>query len=893
MARYRKNGALYEYTRAYTSLGGIRGRGNGGEIEYMENLYRDYSSDGGNQPESVPGYRRIAKLPGEIKAIYPLSTKDGSEELVIHLEQGLIALRPNDVSNITVLCEVKGEISSAFSFGEYLYLFLCDEIYRIREGGECQIVKAGEATSPYSPILYLDGVGYEQRNLLTTSARERRRIYSTERFAYGNPEIKYRIEDPVLRYCSVIGCNSVIEGELDIPGYTIIGGEEYKVVEVCDSAFANNDTITTLKLGEGVERIGKFAFRENTALKKVITPRSLRIIDNAAFQNCRALEEVYLSGGLEYIGLSLFNFCIALTTIHYSLDEANLSLVENSGLLDSFDILYNKESLEGRVSIPIYSKPLQIDRVLVNGADCEYSVDRRDDVIIGVLLETESPWALDGSEIEIQLQLNEFYSRFDGTTKEEGRVSGKKAITGCRISEKFDGRVFLSGNPLLPGAVFYSATGVESNGEPLYFGEYNYFNDSHGESQIISMMAVRDSLAVFKNRDDGTGSIIYHYGKSTEDGMIPRIYPISSVHSELCSTGPSRNFYDDPVFLSHLGLCAIEHKNLEYDRSISVRSSNINYYLLSEELDTADIFEWQGYLGIAVNGSIYLADSRDYSTGQSGKREYEWYMIKGVGRWDNTTPVYKYSANIGYGIKMHERVDEEVTEQVYSGLFGVDNSERELMLYTDEKGGKYAVCATGENRGGVFSPGRCFTCNDGEHLYFTASNGYLYTFNNDMRGIPPERIRTSADFDPVEYATHMRHRIHPDFYDFDGRAVRYAIRTRMDNCSVPHLAKDTVKGSLIAKIKSFSQASLSLEVATDKNGYKEIVEFSPTELSFYDLDFSAFSFALQESYTLPFSEKEKNWIEKSISIYTEQFRCPIGIENIAFRYRLRGNIKKK
>ena len=891
MTKYRKNGSYYEYTRAYTGLSGIRAGGADGFIECIENLYRDYSSSGGRLLESIPGYRCLSKLPKKIHAIYPLAKRDGGEELIIHIDGSLVMLNPENPSSVAVLCYLEGSKSTAFRFGDFLYVFLSGQMLRISEGGVCKVIGPDRVLAPYSPLLYYDGNSYEQRNLLTPSAREKRRIYSSERFSYGNPEIKYRIEDTVLNYCSVIGAQDSLEGELYIPGYTTIGGVEYKVVEVVDNAFALNTKITEVKLGEGIERIGKFAFRGNTSLKKVITPRSLRLIDNAAFQDCENLSEVYLSGGLEFIGLSLFNFCNKLSTIYYSLDDEHLEMVENQELLRAYEIIFGRESLECRVAIPICSEPTLVEDVLIDGESTEFALQQAEGKISAVLLDLENPWALDGHEVEIHLRIADKPSTF-GSGADRAPVSGWEAITGCTVSEKFDGRLFLSGNPRLPGAVFFSSEGVDGTEEPLYFGEYNYFNDSRGESRIISMLAVRDSLAIFKDRDDGTGSIIYHYGNSTEDGMLPRIYPVSSIHSELCAIGPSRSFFDDPVFISPIGVCGIEHKSLEYERSISKRSSNVNYYLLSEKLDQADIFEWLGYLGVAVNGNIYLADSRDTTTVE-GRKEYEWYMIKGVGRWDNQAPVYKYSANSAYDIKTHSRVDEEVSETVYSEQYGTSDGENELMYYTLEKDEKYAVCKTGEYRGGVFSPGRCFTSADGVHLYFTASDGYLYTFNNDMRGVAPDRIRLAEGFDAEEYERTMGKQIHPDFYDFDGRAVRYALRTRLDNCGVPHLAKDSVKGSLIAKIKSFTKASLSLEVATDSGGYREIVEFSPSVLSFHDLDFSSLGFAVLESYTLPFNEKEKNWVDKSISIYTERFQSPIGIENIAFRYRLRGNIKKK
>ena len=892
MAVYRKNGTQYQYTKTYTNLRGIRARGKDGEIEYMENLYRDYHVGGSGFPESVPGYRCLAKLPTTISAIYPLSSAEETT-LIIHAGESLYSLSTKSPASYQKIYDVGSTQSSAFRFGSYLYLFCGGRMLRISTSGLVEEVGDNKEVKPYSPLVYFGTEKYEQRNLLSNRARERTAIFSTEQFAYGTKGIKYHIVDSVLKYCSVVGLDSEFSGELYIPGYTRIGTEKYKVVDIEDKAFMGNQKITAVYIGEGVERIGKFAFQKNIALRSLRTPRSLRLIDNAAFQDCTSLNEVYLSDGLEYVGISVFNFCTSLKKLNYSLDQTHLARVENYASIEKYETVYQSESLEGRVAIAINSVAEGCEGVTIDNEEIDFQIETEDGKPKAVLIDTETPWALDGKTVEVSLLLPEVYSRFDGTEGIEGEMDGKDAICNCTISEKFDGRVFLSRNAGLPGAIFYSANGVEGNGEPLYFGEYNYFNDSVGESQIISMMAVRDSLAVFKSKDDGRGSIIYHYGKDTEDGVVPRVYPISSVHSGLCASGPSCNFFDDPVFVSNIGLCGIEHKQLEYDRSISVRSENINHYLLSEDLSKAEIVEWEGYLCVAVGGNMYLGDSRDLSKNQLGKMQYEWYMLKGVGHFKGAEPVYHYSLPQSSNLYEHPRIDGEVESVVYSGTFADKNGQNTSMYFTLENGKRYAVAISEQTRGGEFSAGRCFTSEDGVHLYFTASDGYLYTFNNDMRGVAPERIRNSADFDSEEYAKVMGHKIHPDFYDFGGRSVRYALRTRADNCTSAHLSKDTIKGSLVVKIKNFGRTALTLEVGTDRSGYEEIVEFSPSDIDFYDLDFSGFTFALADSYTLPFGEKEKNWIEKSISIYTENFRRPIGVETIAFRYRLRGKIKKR
>ena len=63
-------------------------------------------------------------------------------------------------------------------------------------------------------------------------------------------------------------------------------------------------------------------------------------------------------------------------------------------------------------------------------------------------------------------------------------------------------------------------------------------------------------------------------------------------------------------------------------------------------------------------------------------------------------------------------------------------------------------------------------------------------------------------------------------------------------------------------------------------------------MNFGELDFSGFTTASGNSYNLPFAEKEKRWVEKQIAIYSDRFRSPIGIYSIAYRYTVKGRIKR-
>ena len=215
------------------------------------------------------------------------------------------------------------------------------------------------------------------------------------------------------------------------------------------------------------------------------------------------------------------------------------------------------------------------------------------------------------------------------------------------------------------------------------------------------------------------------------------------------------------------------------------------------------------------------------------------------------------------------------------------------MIYYSKRGGeRVAVYPTEEQRGGSFSPATVYLGVDGL-LFFGTDDGSVCVFNNDKRGVPPERISSEEGFNADEYKAAMGRLIHPDFYSFAGHAPRYAIKTKSDDCSIPHLTKNTVKHSLVIKCKSYSGNKIHVEVGTDKSGYKEICSFPGTRIDFSSLDFSNISLDSSEYATLPISEKEKDWIEKQLTVYSDSYCSPIGIYSITYRYTVKGRIKQR
>jgi hypothetical protein len=291
---------------------------------------------------------------------------------------------------------------------------------------------------------------------------------------------------------------------------------------------------------------------------------------------------------------------------------------------------------------------------------------------------------------------------------------------------------------------------------------------------------------------------------------------------------------------------------------------------------------------VAIDGRIYLADSRDTFKHDTGAVEYEWYYLNGIGSWSGGERVYRYSPIASEGFLAHPDTDGIATGTVYSRKI-----ESDTVYYTSESGIYYEVYPTDEYTGGTFHPLRQLLSVK-ERLFFLTADGTLMVFNNDMRGVIPtalESIYTDKD-EREAYVSALGRRIHPYFYSFGNRAQRCAMITPKDNCGIPHLEKNTVKDSLALKCRALSSATIRCEVGTDRDGYSEICRFPGCDFSFGDMNFSSLTFSTTDVYTVPVSEKTKGWIEKQISLFSDGFRSPFGVYTLAYRFSVRGSIKK-
>ena len=83
-------------------------------------------------------------------------------------------------------------------------------------------------------------------------------------------------------------------------------------VKAIDCDVFNNGAIYTVKLPEGLERIGRDAFAECGVLDSINIPDSVRYIGEGAFRKCFSLPEFNMPKDIEFIGDRAFHGCTAL-----------------------------------------------------------------------------------------------------------------------------------------------------------------------------------------------------------------------------------------------------------------------------------------------------------------------------------------------------------------------------------------------------------------------------------------------------------------------------------------------------------------------------------------------------------------------------------------------------
>jgi hypothetical protein len=202
-------------------------------------------------------------------------------------------------------------------------------------------------------------------------------------------------------------------------------------------------------------------------------------------------------------------------------------------------------------------------------------------------------------------------------------VSGNaEKIANCTVGTTFDNRIFFAGNPDYPNTLFHCELDDAS-----YVRETAYYTDGEDDAQIKTLIRGMDILIAVRE-DRGNGCKVYLHSPAL-DSSLGKVYPVTSTEISLGTVSVGINFFDDIVFVSPMGLEAIE---ISSDRaSLKHRSTMVDRKLINEsDLANCKAELWNNYLVLLVGGRIYLADARQVYRGNRNV-EYEWYFWENIG----------------------------------------------------------------------------------------------------------------------------------------------------------------------------------------------------------------------------------------------------------------------
>lgn len=879
MAKKRKS----EYTVNCSDMFGLDLGQDRKHFSSLTNMYRDHIASGGEVIESIPGFRAIAALGERINGIFSTTLETGDSCIVVHAGKSLYLFGLDELDSTAtptpLLTTMQDRKSHAFLKGGTLFILDGERITRVRKDATAYRMLNIDA---YVPTTFKNGEPYEERSLTGTYFVESMTVTDPARLTCRSDNLVFR-RSPDGASCILCSCGTRASGEIYVPAYAMLSGELLPVKAIGDYAFYGRDGITEIHVADGVRSVGRYAFAGCTILRTAEMPRSMETLGDNAFKGCSALTSVYLGEELNSFGESVFDAASSTTlTLSFGQDEDTAQKIDNYFSLESFKKEFRQATPPECFSFPIKTPAKEVQTLTLNGSvisDFAVTGELTGETAREIRFRMQ-PSELIGKELKVRCRHAEgkshpYVNRVDFESR---LIDGAAPIAGCTCHAYFDGRVFLSGNPNYPGTVFYTSDVHTTESDALLFGSLSYFDVGPEPRDITSLVGLEDMLAVFKS-GNGTGEDIVCYVKGREDVFPSTSYPVLSFHSGFGVVGKAIAHLGAAVFLSDSGVYLLSRSGGH--SNVKLCSKRINSALIPLLEEDSDMTVWQGYLVIAARKKLFLGDTRR----TLGSDRYEWYPLDGICSYTNDRRVFAYAPTAPEGYSIGSVGEECRSETVFSE----STATGETVYYVLKNGVKIAVLPTTERFGGTEDLPRVFHSN-GDRLFFGTDGGALMVFNNDKRGVAPERISKLPGFDASEYKRLMQNRIHPDFYAFGDHAARYTLMTPPEDLGIPSLAKRTVKDSLILKIGG--ETSLYCSIITDGGIDVKKKVLTGKSVDFGDLDFSRLSFDTRKYATIGVRDRTSGWNEKQILIESDGFRSPISICSVAYRAEYDGKIKR-
>lgn len=169
-------------------------------------------------------------------------------------------------------------------------------------------------------------------------------------------------------------------------------------------------------------------------------------------------------------------------------------------------------------------------------------------------------------------------------------------------------------------------------------------------------------------------------------------------------------------------------------------------------------------------------------------------------------------------------------------------------------------------------PARCMSTED-DILYFGTDDGKVCRFNNDMLDEAGDRLMLA--------------------YNDDGKPIKWEWRSKLDSLGYPTRYKTLHKRGNGIQLKAFTRSSCEIWLRTEKDFGQKIEVPTADIFSFYDIDFSRFTFSNLDVQEIMFRKKIKKFLFIQIILKGEEASEGFGIYSAALHYTIGGYAKRK
>lgn len=209
-------------------------------------------------------------------------------------------------------------------------------------------------------------------------------------------------------------------------------------------------------------------------------------------------------------------------------------------------------------------------------------------------------------------------------------------INGCTFGILWgiggNNRLVLSGNPKYPNMDFTSEISTPGIPGPTYFPDLNYSMVGQDASPIVGYHRMGGNLVILKKSNEQDATVFLRGGALDEAWQLN-----ISTREGIAGVGAVSphcmcELRGEPLFLSDQGVYALAESAVTSSQYAQMRSEMINKRLCKESnLHDAVAVEHNGFMHLAVNGNVYVADAAQQGVKgrETQQYQYEWYF------WNN------------------------------------------------------------------------------------------------------------------------------------------------------------------------------------------------------------------------------------------------------------------